>query len=563
MAEEPIKLKTGTAFPMIPPQFPQAWSQAHKNEVTNSYKQRVRQFLGTPVPQSQWQPDWRGQYPEAVFNTGTPEQPNYWFYRHGPNWTYQRMNPGEREYSPPQDLPNGDELRALRARISDNAENPYTHQPWVQGKDVSQMTIGEMREAEAILNAHKNFKGAETIPGGTADLENTDRLLTDYQHIRSVLAKMDPGTITGIAQHWRDITGSMGDLNKWGITAHDLANFNDLKTALFRASRDGGQLAGAGKEGTSILPGIAKTLSGALGLGGTAGEFAGFEGAGQVIDAIANGTINPELLRTDVPKALNQLRLAGFNRAYHIAQENYDLPQDLRNAAQKWGHDAANESIGWNGDYQLSPPIEIGKDVSKFITPAPSGSATPDATPSPTPEATRSTKPGWDWKKFFSPLYPSQRLAEPPAAAASPTPSPESTPTPTPGATPTPSPSPVPLLQRNITEIPGMFGGVGQWIQKHVIEGEPSKPPWERQPSPAPVSSASPAPIYQSDFPLNFGGGWGTPQNPHTVAMPPTPGSAAAGARGLPVLASNEEYDKLSPGDQFVWHHDGNAYVKT
>ena len=28
-------------------------------------------------------------------------------------------------------------------------------------------------------------------------------------------------------------------------------------------------------------------------------------------------------------------------------------------------------------------------------------------------------------------------------------------------------------------------------------------------------------------------------------------------------LASNDEYDQLNPGNQFVWQHDGNTYVKT
>lgn len=97
-----------------------------------------------------------------------------------------------------------------------------------------------------------------------------------------------------------------------------------------------------------------------------------------------------------------------------------------------------------------------------------------------------------------------------------------------------------------------------------------------------PSEPPTPGPAYPSEplFPTNFGAGWGTPQSPHTVPMPvpapigrpPTPSQPELYApsttstrrpAGLPVLASNEEYDQLSPGDRFVWQHDGNTYLKT
>ena len=56
------------------------------------------------------------------------------------------------------------------------------------------------------------------------------------------------------------------------------------------------------------------------------------------------------------------------------------------------------------------------------------------------------------------------------------------------------------------------------------------------------------------------------------IAKPPAPSSpeiyapttpSTTRAAGFPVLAGNAEYDQLKPGDQFVWQHDGNTYVKT
>jgi hypothetical protein len=80
--------------------------------------------------------------------------------------------------------------------------------------------------------------------------------------------------------------------------------------------------------------------------------------------------------------------------------------------------------------------------------------------------------------------------------------------------------------------------------------------PWSSSPPPAPVNAPTPSPAPSP-------GSTPTARRPIPYAPVTTTSNAAPAARAIPVLASNDEYDQLNPGDSFIWAHDGNTYAKT
>lgn len=121
------------------------------------------------------------------------------------------------------------------------------------------------------------------------------------------------------------------------------------------------------------------------------------------------------------------------------------------------------------------------------------------------------------------------------------------------------------------------------------IESVPTHRPRRPGPTPTPSTTPSPTPTAATHsfvmphrgagLPPGFdvGPGWGTPLNPTILPPAPVanpsqqvspeiqnpPMSSTGTASGLPVLATNEEYNQLNAGDHFIWQHDGNRYAKT
>lgn len=357
-----------------------------------------------------------------------------------------------------------------------------------------------------------------------------------------------------------------------------------LNTVLKEADRAGyitGEKLAEGQQGggQGILPFLAKSAKTGIAL-------AGLEGLSSIAQNVINGTANVDVLERSIPVLIDQAKSDYVNYANQVADypKNF-LSNNIRETSDVYQEDLAKKDITGPMDEKLYnfPALKQPEQPSPQVSATTPVVAGTGVTTVPDQLEQRDIYPHMP----AEPAKPEEQ-AQPPLTAGV-----------------------VPIRPQNVADVmslpkaplpPGgmrrMDVALGQgprspadvtrWeAEQAAAEGKGSREAWKNTPSqptqPGPSLFEQLIPFFPSNkpavAPIQAGEPEPSPWSRYGTTLEGTPGPSvptqqqqparneqqpdSGTENALPRLSLQDHVDQLAPGSRFVWHHDGEEYVKT
>jgi hypothetical protein len=369
----------------IPPARP-IMSEQDKQNLTDGYVQSVRDMLGNYVRKEKDVND----VPYYVYEKNGVERA----VRPGKDAFTYSVKPDKNTPFQDWEVPQADVYRGFYKEVAGN-RNPWDPEKgW--GKDVSQMTMGEIQDA---ANQSRAFTQQPNIlgPGEIQALNQSNAMIKDMATARDVIGNLDANDLNVFTQGVGKLASMMnmspeqlsGTSPSWlsnklipYVAPDILHKITRLQTVLLHLANDGANIAGLPQDEKSPTAGLTSHFSDLLadygllqaGKGGkgasplvTAGAL---KGIGAFASALVDGQIDVNKIREGLGGSVNEARQMFHANTQSLVQSGYRVPQNIRDNANTRAQEAEAEGVGpEENPFEVSARVPTRDQGSQEFTP--------------------------------------------------------------------------------------------------------------------------------------------------------------------------------------------------